>query len=123
MNDTYAYCKIFVRDIDLDTTKETVTRLFGGQFQRHSMNHGQLVLEVRRNPDASTDERLSNDFVLWPVTVEVDAEDETDSQVVVDTTSRLLRALWDSDHPAVAACDYETELPWSGGIQRLEGPE
>lgn len=121
MSDDYAYCKIFVRDIALEVAEEQVAGLFGGVFRRHAMEYGKLVLEVRPNSDASPDRDPGDDFVRWPVTVEVDAEDEQDSRVVVETTGRLLRALWGAGHPCVAACDYEAELPWSGGIKRLRG--
>lgn len=40
---------------------------------------------------------------------------------MVDLTARVLTHLWPGGFPTVAACDYEDELPWRGGIARLDG--
>ena len=41
---------------------------------------------------------------------------------VFNVVKRMLVALWGADIRAVAACDFEDELPWSGGIARLSHP-
>jgi len=103
----YAYCKVFVRtDATAGAVLETLARLLPGG----------VVIDVRRN--AATEGDPGDDFVRWPVTIDVDAE-EADHATVVDTVARILTALWETGQPAVAACDYEDELPWAGGIGRL----
>jgi hypothetical protein len=118
--DRYDYCKIFVNRADEAITMELLATLFGGQFQRHSMELDDVVVDARTNPDAAGE--AGDDFVRWPVLIELEAAEPGTSsggRSMVETVGRILTALWDGDQPAVAACDFEDELPWSGGIKRL----
>lgn len=123
----YAYCKIFLKNIDQVATKERITSLFGREFQRHSMVLDELTLEVRPNPDSDPSTAAGDDFVYWPTLMELDTEPDTESgtveasaaQRMVDTAAALIRTFWEDGYPAVAAADFEDELPWKGGIQRI----
>ena len=120
---TYDYCKIFLKNIDQDSTKTRITSLFGGEFQRHSMLLDGLTLEVRPNPDSDPSTAAGDDFVYWPTLIELDADsgmlEGNVAQRMVDTASALIRTFWEDGYPAVAAADFEDELPWNGGIQRI----
>lgn len=115
----YSYCKIFVKADGIDSLKTVIATLFGGQFQRNSLLVGNLVVDVRSNSDAIGSADLGDDFVRWPILVELDEEDRSGRREIVAAVDRILQALWHADHPAVAACDFEDELPWGGGIRRL----
>lgn len=117
----YRYCKIFVKAAEVDDVMAMLAAGLGGQFDRHSMFRAGLVVEARRNSDAKGIVDPDDDFVRWQVLVELDAEDEVGELAMRDTTAKILNLMWDSGHPAVAACDFEDELPWNGGIQRLRG--
>lgn len=116
--DSYRYCKIFVDGAEIDGVKSALAGAFSGSFERHTMYVGQgLAVEVRENSDAD-DAEDNDDFLYWPVVVELDVEGEVVPGVVVDTTKSILNTLWDAGRRAVAACDFEAELPWNGGIER-----
>jgi hypothetical protein len=76
-----------------------------------------LSMDVRTNPDVDTGVR--DDFVRWPVLIEAEAEDPSSRNPMVEVVARMLEALWKAGNPAVAACDFEDELPWAGGIRRV----
>ena len=114
---TYDYCKIFVRHDEASIVSTRLAALLGAQAQRRSLLLPGFVLDVRANPDV--DHAAGADFVRWPVFVEVEAEVPEDGEAMTRTVSRILVDLWDGEIPAVAACDFEDELPWNGGIQRL----
>jgi hypothetical protein len=124
---TYTYCKIFLKNIDQDAAKDRITRLFGREFQRHSMLLDGLTLEVRPNPDSDPNTAVGDDFLYWPTLIELDTESATEpgmsevnaAQQMVDTASALIRTFWEDGFPAVAAADFEDKLPWNGGIQRI----
>jgi hypothetical protein len=80
-----------------------------------------LVLEVRRNPEVSIHTAAGDEFLGWPLLVELE-EEGADSDIVGIAAS-VIRALWASGHNAVAACDFEGDLPWKGGIARLRKGE
>lgn len=82
------------------------------------MTVGAVVLEVRLNPDGSNPLVPPDDFLGWPVLVELESEPADVGRGLIEATARLLHALWDAGLGAVAACDFEDELPWAGGIRR-----
>lgn len=115
----YSYCRILVAGITVDDAQSLLGSLFEGTFERHTLTVDDMDIEVRRNPDAQIDEAPSNDFVRWPVQVETEPMTQRGETAAVETVSRILEALWDAQAQAVAACDFEDELPWKGGIQLL----
>lgn len=115
----YDYCKIFVSQTGEASVKESLETLLGGRFQRHSMELDDAVIDVRVNPDVADAVDVGDDFLRWPVVIEVERAESAGNSAIVATVSRILTTLWGAGQPAVAACDYEDELPWSGGIQRL----
>ena len=96
-----------------------LTTLLNGKFTRRSMFLASLVVDVRRNSDAAGTADPGDDFVRWPVWVELEAAAEDSERVMGVTAAKVLQALWDVGCSAVAACDFEDELPWSGGILRI----
>ncbi|MEU0872516.1 hypothetical protein [Nocardia brasiliensis] len=114
--DEYRFCKIFVRESESAAVERTVGGLFDVSFDRHSMELSAAIVDVIRNPDRSDG---AEDFLLWPTLVEVEARDPVVPTTMREIVSRILTALWDEGVPAVAACDFEDELPWRGGIARL----
>ena len=117
----YSYCRILVEGITVDDTQLLLSNLFEGTFERRTLTVGDMEIEVRRNPDGQNDEVPSNDFVQWPVQIETEPMTSHGETSAVETVSRILEALWGAHARAVAACDFEDELPWKGGIQLL-GP-
>jgi hypothetical protein len=112
----YDFCKMFVRAEAPADVFAVLADLLDGRVVRHSFELPGRVVEVLRNPDASQGDEA--DFLFWPVLVEVDSDG---APAVVELTTTILTRLWDRGFPTVAACDYEDELPWRGGIARLDG--
>ncbi len=116
--DRYEYCKIFVRDAETEGVKRGLSTVFGSGFARNDMELADLRIEVRRNPDHGDSRVPTDEFVGWPVQVELEATAPDAGPAMVTTATAVLEHLWATGHDAIAACDYEDELPWSGGIQR-----
>lgn len=114
----YSYCRILVKGIKVDEAQPLLSSLFGGTFERHTMTVGDIDVEVRRNPDAGREGAASEDFVLWPVQVEIEPLAPAGETGMVETVTRILAVLWEAKAEAVAACDFEDELPRGGGIQK-----
>ncbi|MYS70704.1 hypothetical protein GTY88_09720 [Streptomyces sp. SID5926] len=62
-----------------------------------------------------------SDFLQWPTVLECEAHAGTPNEVVQAITA-VLKALWHGGFKAVAACDFEDELPARGGIDRYPHP-
>ncbi|WP_146044384.1 hypothetical protein [Amycolatopsis sp. BJA-103] len=93
-----------------------MTGLLGVRDRLGVFSLPEAIVDVSRNPGRGA----TGDFIGWPAIVEVEAEEGAERASVVGLVSRILSALWEAGIPAVAACDYEDELPWRGGIGRLE---
>jgi hypothetical protein len=113
----YALCVMYVRDTSAEHAQTLLAQLLGAEVKRRTFYLPALSMDVRTNPDVDT--QAGDDFVRWPVLIEAEAENPSSPNPMVEVMSRILEALWDSGHPAVAACDFEDELPWAGGIKRL----
>jgi hypothetical protein len=119
MSDRYEYCKVFVARMSNDHAKAVITALLDEPFARNSIELPELAVDVRTNPDSLPPPDIGDDFVRWPLLVELERTAGTGGAAMVDTTSRILEALWAAGGSAVAACDFEDELPHAGGIRRM----
>lgn len=116
MTDTaHQFCKIFVQATDIQSVAEKLALLLEAKLQRRTLFLPEAVVEVRGNPDLG----LAEDFIGWPVTIEIEAGQEATNEAVASLAARIVAASWGDGTAAVAACDYESELPWGGGIERL----
>ncbi|MFF3969465.1 hypothetical protein ACFYZ6_06545 [Streptomyces rubiginosohelvolus] len=115
----YSYSRILVTNITVEETRRLLGSLFDGAFERNTLTVGEMEIEVRRNPDAQSGGVEADEFVRWPVQIETEPVTPHGETTAVETVSRILESLWGARAQAVAACDFEDELPWKGGIQRL----
>lgn len=115
-SEIYEFCKIFLRAEEQEAV-DLLTDLLGARPRLGLFALPEAEVEVLRNPDKGA----AKDFIGWPAFVEVEAETDAESAAVVAIVSRIVTAMWEAGIPAVAACDYEDELPWRGGRGRLEG--
>jgi hypothetical protein len=119
----YSYCKIFVDGMTPEGIKPLLAGLLGGTFERHAMTLGDLEMEVRPNSDQRCAETSADDFAWWPAQVEIEPLNPSGRGSIKEIVTRILEALWAAKARAVAACDFENELPWNGGIELLGIPE
>ncbi|MFE5263123.1 hypothetical protein [Streptomyces coelicoflavus] len=82
---------------------------------------GPVRVEGERNSYAIRRHAHPSDFLQWPTVLECEAPAGTPAEVVQAVTS-VLEALWHGGFKAVAACDFEDELPARGGIGRYPYP-
>jgi hypothetical protein len=119
-SEKYQYCKIFVKSSDHELVKTMLVQLFGGTFRRRDLQVGNLELRVLTNSYAPDPATLGPDFVEWPVMIEIAMDDPGDGAQMVAAATQVVTSFWQTDLPAVTACDFEDELPWNGGIQRMQ---
>lgn len=113
----YTYCKVYLKGaepaelpsapgVDLEPHRNKLPAGPAGEKWRREHSVPEYV-----DPD--------DDFILWPTIVDVYADEEEGQRAIVGVVAELLRRMWDAGVPAVAACDFEDELPWAGGKDRL----
>lgn len=118
-DEKYEYCRIYV-SLSRARTLGLLADVFRTPFSRfgHAEDPEGLTVDIRDNEDSDA-RTTGSDFITWPTTVELELNSDVDSAVIIAKASNLLHVIWGSGGKAVAACDFEDELPWSGGISRL----
>jgi hypothetical protein len=113
----HEYCSVYVRTSDPTLVRDLLAQVLGARVDRRSLLLPGITIDVRPNPDLSADaSHPAEDFVRWPVLIEMNS---TQPSAMVAAASSVITRLWEAGHPAIAACDFEDELPWGGGIRRL----
>ena len=107
------YCKVYV---DTDMVQYDLEELIAIALEAkidylRSIVGSGYDLEVRRNEDCGK----ADDFIGWQYYLDVGAVQGQFRQAQVTLVARLLNALWSRGMGAVAACDFEEELPRRGG--------
>ncbi|MEU9918931.1 hypothetical protein [Streptomyces sp. NPDC051001] len=109
----YGSCQIYLRGGNREFVTALVAATLGASADDHyTIRSGRIVFEIRHNPD----DGLAADFIGWPFTIEAEADDP--DPILVAAVSRVLTAVWKRGLDAVAACDFEDELPDLGGLPR-----
>jgi hypothetical protein len=105
-DDKFAYASIYVRSTDRHAVTAAIAEAVGAS---------ECELLVKASDDRTASVR-SDDFVLWPTLVE--ASVDPPKPHLVQDVAHVLAALWEAGLDAVAACDFEEQLPFAGGIRR-----
>lgn len=115
--DPSRWCKIFVRgEAGRQAVLVVVANVLNAEVDGWSVANRVLSLEVRGNDEF--DAARAGDFLFWPFLVEVQGETGVERFEIVAGVRDLLEGLWIAAFDAVAACDFEDELPFRGGIGR-----
>jgi hypothetical protein len=113
------YCKIYVDgDLDRESLTGRIATIVSGKTEDHSVSTDCLEVDVRTNEDCDP-RRFSpdwNGFVHAGYYLDVEPKAGCEHGAYVSAVSRLLEGLWASGLKAIAAADFESELPRSGGL-------
>ncbi|MEU9757579.1 hypothetical protein AB0D90_31380 [Streptomyces althioticus] len=110
--------------VDAEAAPRVVARLrdsLGLEDNGAELTVGPVRVEGEPNDYATGRRAHPSDFLQWPTVLECEAADGAPAEVVQAVTA-LLEALWRGGFKAVAACDFEDELPARGGIDRYPCP-
>jgi hypothetical protein len=119
VDETYRFCKIFVQLAEPPVVTDLLARLLDVAHRSRTIDLPDAAIDILYNPDTGA----ADDFIGWPTIVEIEANPDGSNASILATTAKIVTALWDAGYPAVAACDYEDELPWRGGLARLNAPD
>lgn len=115
------YCKLFV-DADNLTRSELRTLLLGclgnlvTDAEHMSLDSSTFAIDVRRNEDFDPLQcQEPAGFVFFRYYLDIDAVPGQPLSVQVALVSQILECLWGRGYAAVAACDFEDNLPRRGG--------
>ncbi|MFE1318444.1 hypothetical protein [Kitasatospora phosalacinea] len=104
------YCAIFLQGASRQGATELVTTGLDAPADGYTVRIGDVEVDVRPNPDAG----LADDFIGWSLKIDVEGR----RAAVVSAASQVLRTAWTAGLKAVAAYDFEDDLPERGGYPR-----
>jgi hypothetical protein len=113
------YCKIYV---DTEMSKELfldfIAKTINGRIELRTVCGLFFEVDVVNNQDAEPLQAISRDdeFLYYPYYLDVEPLENLNRESYVASIAMLLKALWDIGAKAVAACDFEDELPDEIGI-------
>jgi hypothetical protein len=111
--------------VDAEAAPRVVGRLrdtLGLEGSGAELTVGPLRVEGAYNDYATGRHAHPFDFLEWPTVLECEAPAGTPAEEVVQAVAAVLEALWGGGFKAVAACDFEDELPARGGTDRYPYP-
>jgi len=109
------YCKIFIdTEIDMDSLINKITEMVTGQkelFRTIVTKFGEI--DVNKNEDFNAEKRCMkpDGFLYSRYYLDIEPNKEIEQGNYIANVSNLLRVLWQNSFEAVAACDFEDELP------------
>jgi len=120
MYDENRYCKVFISGLE---SREEVGRRVVGCLEpaipgpANTITSGIMRISVRKNDDydKQLQDRPSDGFLWYPFFLDVLPTNTAPQEEYVLQIATLLRCLWDNGIKAVAACDFEEDLPAGGG--------
>jgi len=115
------FCEIFVDGpVSCTALLELVANRLAGRVDGSTVLSNFATIDVRRNghADESRKADLRDGFIHFPYLLEIDPQPGATRASYVAMIATLLEELWQPGNRAVAACDFEDELPRKGGHPR-----
>lgn len=118
------FCKIFVlAAAERDVITRHIASHLGGQRDGNSVVCDWGVVDVLKNDDADCARASGADgFLHFPYLIETEPDAGFERDRFVGRIGSLLESLWSNCYGAVAACDFEHELPRNGGYVPESSP-
>lgn len=119
-DDINLFCKIFI-DTD-DSREEIISFVFAsidGERDKWSVSNKFCNLDLLKNDDFNEFKRTQkpDGFLFSRYYIEMEPNEEIEINSYILYISELLIKLWGSGYQAIAACDFEEELPRKGGYK------
>ena len=114
------YCKIYLNcDVSRDELIQSIATIVNGKINVSSILTPDCEIDVRKNEDFDENQcyEYPDGFLYYPYYLDIEPTEEIASIFYKQTITRLLEAFWAEKSQAVAACDFEEELPRKGGYK------
>ena len=114
------YCKIFIDNDDPDEAiAKKVSLITSGDIDQWTVITDWSEIDIVQNDDFNEIKRREDPdgFLFYRYYIEMEPEENVLRQDYIMKVGRLLECLWKEGWEAVAACDFEDELPRKGGYR------
>ncbi|MFB9518269.1 hypothetical protein [Streptomyces purpureus] len=119
---SYEDCSIYVDAADSSTVIAWLKERLGPGEEGRGLVVGPLRVSGVCNDYSTGRKAHPFEFLEWPTVLECEAPAGVEPGAVVAAVTAVLETLWCRGWKAVAACDFEDELPARGGGERYPLP-
>lgn len=125
MGDEDLYCKVYL-DSEFDSAKllSWLQSVLGASLERRTLTASEMEVDLGTNDehDKARAARGIDQFLYYRYLLDVVPTEGAARERYVPRVAALLEVAWNAGMRAVASCDFEDELPRSGGIASLKEP-
>lgn len=111
------HCKVFVGcDLEAESVLEMIAGISSASVDQLTVATDWGEVDVVENDEFDAVRRKDRGgFVFYKLCLDIEPATSTARTRYVEGVALLLELLWDSGYRAVAACDFEEDLPRKGG--------
>lgn len=112
------YCKVLIdTDDDEKDVSKTIIDIVSGQLNQFIIKSSTAELYLSKNEDFDVIKRLElpDGFLYSRYYLDIEPNEKIKQEDYIYGIAILLEGLWSKNYKAIAACDYEEELPRKGG--------
>ena len=113
-------CKIYVNtDMSHSELVQSIAQFLSGTVKLSTIYLPRVEIDVAKNDDYDEVicKKFPDGFLYFRYFVELYAFPEQQMQNQIELVSKILTYFWSENIPAVAASDYENDLPNNGGYK------
>jgi len=114
------YCKLFLdSDLKMDKINEIISRFSNGEIIDFDIisKWGEITINKNEDFDISKRQEWPDGFLYYRYYMDIDPNKSCKQADYINNISMLLTSIWKNGFKAVAACDFEDELPRKGGYK------
>ncbi|MFE5940294.1 hypothetical protein ACFQ69_33585 [Streptomyces sp. NPDC056470] len=115
---SYEDCSVYVDAADSSTVITRLKERLGSGEGGQGLTVGPLRVSGAGNDYSTGRKTHPFEFLEWPTVLECEAAAGAEPSAVVAAVTTLLETLWGGGWKALAACDFEDELPARGRSER-----
>jgi hypothetical protein len=114
------YCKVFL-DCDINQEKliQLIAILIDGQIEFKTVSNDYCEIDIEKNEDFHDIQRhdYPDGFLHYSYYLDIEPYEEVIFSSYLAVVTNLLEQIWSKGYQAVAACDFEEDLPRKGGYK------
>ena len=114
------YCKVYIDSLsEKGELLDLIANIISGFVKMRTVSTPEFQVDLVMNEDFDETKRMQGDvqFIFYRYYLDIEPAEHAQRERYVASVGSLLNELWKLGYKAVAACDFEDELPECGGYK------
>ena len=120
------FCKIYTTGNDI--SEELVLNLLTDVLHSSIIDgyiedeNYSIYVDTNEEYDNNKEKNFPDGFLYFKLIIEIEFIESVGTEILLNTTNKILECLWKMTYPAVASCNYEEKLIITGGYNNTNLP-